>query len=372
MKILQYDREVNRTAKFLDSFPDGGLWEIGVGILQSPLLAFRFAQVWERANMEGEALFEMGRLNFADSLHRLTQLTGDDHPMNQGPNGSSMKALDSYLEVVSRLLKRWRACDQDPVRWCTTTENQEELHLVQSALASTVFSLQLGRSREGAQATPPWSSMTGESMWSKKLSIRQKVAAFEAHKKAMNMLAPKRVVKSMPLLRERVSLIEAARTMAYLLFSEVLVQGIRVRFCTRCDAAFLPGKKQKYCSTQCAHVDSGSKTKIKQTRKLNRDRVRVTSQEITAWINSNSKRDWRLRVENALAKKNLTLSVKGKSQWLGRCIRAAGSEGGPQRARLTELCTGPGASEEETEKVSKDLITFYALIRQAQRRENRK
>ncbi len=372
MKIFPYDREMNRTAKFLYSFPDGGIWEIAVGILQSPVLAFRFAQIWERANMEGEAPFDMARLIFAGSVHCVTQLTGDDHPTNQGPNGPSMKALDTYLEVVSRLLKRWRACDQDPVRWCTTTENQEELRLVQSAVASTVFSLKLARSHEGEQATPPWSLMTGESMWSKKLSKRQTEAAFEAHEKAMNTPGPWRLVKSMPLLRERVSLIEAARTMAYLLFSEVLVQGITVRFCMRCDAAFLPGKKQKYCSPQCAHIDSGSKTKIKQTRKRNQDRVRVTSQAITAWINSNSKRDWRLRAENALAKKNLTLSVKGKSQWLGRCIRAAGSEDGPQRARLTQLCAGPGAREEETEKASKDLIAFYALIRQAQCRENSK
>ena len=253
-----------------------------------------------------------------------------------------------------------------------TADNQEEVRLVQSAVASTVFSLRLERSVGDIQPMPPWRRMTGESYLPEKRSKRKAAAALEAWKTAMERNDPLRVVKSMPLLREKVSLSEAARTMAYLLFSEVLVQGVRVQFCSRCDAAFLPGKKEKYCSPQCAHVDSGLETKSKMTRKMNRDRVREASIAITRCLNNKS-RDWRLEVENELAKKSLIVGGKKKSQWLGRCIRAAaGPEESLRRTRLAELCTTSGASEREIEKVSKDLITFYALIRQAQGRESRK
>lgn len=363
---------MNRTAKFLYSLPDMGIWSGGVGLLTSPVLAFRFAQVWERAKIEEVDPFEMNRSRFAESLLTLTQLTGDHHPLTQGRGGSSMKAQDAYLEVISRLLKQWRACDQDPVRWWTTTDNQEEVRQVQRAVASTIFSLRVERSTEDIQPKPPWGWMAGESIWPTRISKRETDAALEEWENAIKPNAPLRVVKSMPLLRENRSLIKAARTMAYLLFSEVLVQRVRVEFCSRCDAAFLLGKKQKYCSKQCAHIDSGLQTKSKKTQKLNRDRVREASKAITAWLDSQSRRDWRRRVENALTKRSLILSETNKSQWLGRCIRAAGSEDSPQRARLIELCTGPGDQAKEIEKVSKDLITFYALIRQAQCRENRK
>jgi hypothetical protein len=363
--------ELNRTTKFLYSLPDGGFWSGGIGILTSPVLAFHFAQVWERAKMEEADPFEVNRSRFADCLHSLTQLTGDDHPMTQGRDGSSMKAQDAYFEVISRLLKQWRACDQDPVRWWTSTDNQEEVRLVQRAVASTIFSLRLERSTESIQPKPVWSWMAGESLRTR-TTKRESAAALEEMRNNIEGNAPLRVVKSMPLLREKRSLIKAARTMAYLLFSEVLVQRLRVEFCSRCDGAFLLGKKQKYCSEQCAHVDSGLQTKSKTTRKLNRDRVREASKAIAAWLDSRSRRDWRRKAENALTQKSLIHKGTSKSQWLGRCIRAAGSEGSPQRARLAELCTVPGASAEEIEKVSKDLITFYDLIRQAQCRENRK
>jgi len=170
------------------------------------------------------------------------------------------------------------------------------------------------------------------------------------------------------------SLLEMARTAAYVLFSDVLVENQKFQFCSCCDAVFLPGKKQKYCSKQCGHVDSGLKSKKKKQLTDNSDRLRVASNAITEWINlRRPRRDWRSYVENALTENGLFVDQPRKSQWLGRCIRAACTEDeSPRRARIARLCTGPGASKAETREVLKNLAAFYALIRQAQSREKRK
>jgi hypothetical protein len=172
------------------------------------------------------------------------------------------------------------------------------------------------------------------------------------------------------------SLLEMARTAAYVLFSDVLVENQKFQFCSCCDAVFLPGKKQKYCSKQCGHIDSGLKHKKKKQLEDNSDRLRVASHAITEWINlRRSREDWRSYVENALTKNDLFFAAqsKSKSQWLGRCIRAACTEdNSPERARIARLCTGPGASKAETRVVLKNLDTFYAQIRVAQSRKNRK
>jgi hypothetical protein len=149
-----------------------------------------------------------------------------------------------------------------------------------------------------------------------------------------------------------------------LLFSEALVENQKIQYCSRCDTAFMPGKMKKYCSKKCGHIDSALKSKKKKQSEDNSDRLRVASHAIGIWINRRSRRDWRSYVENVLTENGLFFGQPRKSQWLGRCIRAAFTEdNSPQRARLAELCTGPGASKAKSKEVLKDLANFYALIR---------
>jgi hypothetical protein len=354
MKILTYDIEMNRTSIFIRRFPKR-IFETRYGILGSPVSAFHFAQLWESAKAEGVELFDksfrkdiarpLARLAWARQLQFLSEeksslkaLLDRDRVLEAWvEEESSLKALDSYLEVLSLLLKQWRACNQDPVRWWKAADNQEQVVLVSRAVASISHGLLL----------------TGDP----KPSITMTMAFGKEQEK---------------------SLLKMARTAAYVLFSDVLVENQKFQFCSRCEAVFLPCKKQKYCSKQCGHIDSGLQSKRATLIKLNRDRVREASKAVAAWIDRGAKRDWRGSVEKALFKKRdkkgkgLINGVSRKSQWLGRCIRAAGSpDDSPQRARLVELCTGPGLSEEERKKVSKDLNAFYALIQQAQSRERR-
>jgi hypothetical protein len=385
---------MNRTAIYFEGLPYGGALEIGLGILSSPVLAFRFAQVWERAKSERIDPFDkMSRRRFAWWLLFLTRIEGIQDPPALIEEASSLKALDIYLETVFHLLKQWRACDQDPVRWWKETTHVEDVRRVQKAVASTSFVLECVRGYRGAQPKPLWASMAGELipapavlMAAKPMKKREREQYENIYGPAWDQEpnAPLRVVKSKPFMRAgpftqaEQALGAAARKMAYLLFSEVLVQGLRVQFCLRrsCGAAFLYGKKQKYCSKQCGHIDSGLQSKKAALIDRNRIRVREASKAIAAWMDSGAKGDWRGSVEKALLKKYINgislISGTSKSHWLGRCIRTAGSpQDSPQRARLVELCTGPKPSEENLKKISKDLNAFYASIRQAQDRTRR-
>jgi len=253
------------------------------------------------------------------------------------------------------------------------------------------------RGYRGAQPKPPWASMAGEMIPAPAVLMAAKPMKKRELEQYENIYGPVwdqepnaslRIVKSRPFMRAgpfmqaQQALGAAARQMAYLLFSEVLVQGLSVQFCLRCGAAFLFGKKQKYCSKQCGHIDSGKQSKSRTEPRKNRDRVRVASQAIVGWIDRGGRRDWRGSVEKKLSETKVKSNKEGtkdeyliypssnKSQWLGRCIRAAGSsDDSPQRARLVGLCAGPGSSEEERKKVLKDLLTFYTLIQKAQSRE---
>lgn len=375
-KFLTYDIGMNRTAifiaKFFDNFPNRGVEEITYGILSSPVLAFRFAQVWERAKTERIHPFdEKSRRQFVKGLLLQATESLSFEQLDLIEEESSLKALDCYLGTVSRLLKQWRACDQDPVRWWKEKGNVKHMRMVRRAVAATGFTLRCEKDAWSTRPKPPWASIRDESFVKPTWASENSSRFFTRFRNA-----PFEVVKSAPFLREALPPIEAARTVAYLLFGEVLVRKLIVEFCGHCDLAFLPGKRTKYCSKQCGHTDSGRQSKSKTQAAKNQKRVRVASEAIAAWIGSLSKKDWRLKAENALFKeedikgKPLISNGAGKSQWLGRCIRAAGSpDDSPKRARLAELCTGPGPSEEERKKVSKDLNAFYALIRQAQDRE---
>ena len=293
----------------------------------------------------------------------------------------SPKALDCYMETISRLLKQWRACDQDPVIWWKRTSNAEQVRMVRNAVESVRFTLRCERSIWSARwHRPPWASIEGESFGKPPWASADSEPLVHSMARVRN--SSYTVVKTEAFLRGRLSSIEAARTAACLLFSEVLVRGLRFEFCGCCDLAFLPGKKQKYCSRQCGHIDSGKQSKSRTEPRKNRDRVRVASQEIIAWIDKGGKQGWRGSAEKKLSDTKVRSNKKGtkdeyliapsskKSQWMGRCIRAASSpDDSPKRARLTDLCTGPGLSEEERKKVLKDLNAFYALILQAESRE---
>lgn len=351
---MAYDIDMNRTAIFIKRFPRRAI-EMRYGILGSPAWAFRFAQLWECGQGEGVEFFDKSfRKDIARPLARLARARQLQFPSTEKSSlkswreresaleawvdeESSLKALDSYLEVISVLLKQWRTCNQDPVRWWKAAENQEQVAHVSRAVASISYGLLL------VERPKPSITMT---------------TAFGREQED--------------------SLLEMARTAAYVLFSDVLVENQKFQFCSRCDAVFLPGKKQKYCSKQCGHIHSGLQSKKATQIARNRNRVREASKALAAWIERGRKRDWRGSVEEALLKtktrkgESLIVAVTGKSQWLGRCIRAAGSPNdSPQRARLVELCTGPEPSEENRKQISKDLNAFYALIRQAQSRERR-
>lgn len=272
---------MNRTSRYLDSFPNRGAEEIEFGILSSPVFAFRFAQVWERAKEEGVDLFdEESRRAFVKGLWQTTEsmsldLLGDLHKK------SSLKALDRYLETISRLLKQWRACDQDPVIWWKRTSNAEQVRMVRNAVESVRFTLRCRRSIWSTHR-PPWASIEGASFVKPPWASAGSELLLHSMPRVRN--SPYKVVKTEAFLRGRPSSIKAARTAACLLFSEVLVRGLRFEFCRRCELAFLPGKKQKYCSKQCGHIDSGKQSKSRTEPRNNRDRVRVASQGIVAWI----------------------------------------------------------------------------------------
>lgn len=372
---------MDRTARYLFSFPNRGAEEIEFGILSSPVLAFRFAQVWERAKEEGVDLFdEESRRSFLRGLWQTSESISFDR-LGDFHKKSAPKALDRYLETISRLLKQWRACDQDPVIWWKRTSNAEQVRMVRNAVKSVRFTMRCERRIWSERwHRPPWASIEGESFVKPPWASAGSELLLHSTSRVRN--SPYKVVKTEAFLRGGISSIEAARTAAYLLFSEVLVRGLRFEFCGRCDLAFLPGKKQKYCSKQCGHIDSGKQSKSRTEPRKNMDRVRVASQAIVAWVDRGGRRDWRGSVEKKLSVTKVKSNKKGtkdeyliapssnKSQWLGRCIRAASSpDDSPKRVRLTELCTGPGPSEEERKKVLKDLNAFYALIRQAQDRE---
>ena len=287
----------------------------------------------------------------------LTLLGGAPRPPVRRRRAESRKALDSYLPVILRLMTQWRACGQDPVRWWTAAKHQEDVRQLQKALNSTSFSLQLRPGSPNQQRRPPWSLMAGASRSS------DEEVMYENFYSRRN--APVRLLKSSPFIRGMRSLPDIARTAAYLLFSEVLIRGIRFSFCARCGAAFYPGKKQKYCGPRCSHPAPGAISKEKSTRRDNLRRLNVASSALSNWI-GNPLGQWRDHVENELLKKSLKARVN-KSQWLGRCIRAAGlPRNSPKRLRLAELCTQREASDSESKAVTKLVSDLCVLIRKAQ------
>jgi hypothetical protein len=336
---------------FLESLPHKGIF-LGMEILLDPVDAFRSAQVWEISKSKGVECFGWRvRFTFATKLFIGTSLgtAHDPRPKSEGmsaldmssrtiihvpePSYECMSALDTYLGVFSRLLQQWRAAGQDPLRWWTDKDNQDDVRRVQNAHINTGTSLGIGLRK---QPVDGWR-------------------------------LGRKVVKSTPLLRHQRSLRHAASTAAYRLFGEALVRELKLSFCVRCDAVFACGKKTKFCSTRCAHSDSSLQSKNNRTRKKNRERVQKAIKTLSLWLQRPAG-DWRYEVEKELIASRLKDNGLRKSQWLGRCIRASQSpESSPERLRLIEVSTDRGAPEGKTRKVAKDYAFLFALMLKAEK-----
>lgn len=345
---------------FLEDLPDMGIM-LSLEILLQPVSAFRSAQVWESSNRDGlECFHKHFRLLFANNLFGMTSLSTAHDPRINGPNAQSLRALDSYLGVFARLLTQWRVAGQDPLRWWTDKDNQEDVRRLQNAQINTSTELCLGYGSRNQTMMPPW--MVEEPRPNRRARRSELIAAMEK----VGARLEARVLRGIPLLRHQRSLRHAASTAAYRLFAEVLVRELKVSFCVRCDAIFACGKKTKFCSTRCAHSDSGLQSKNNRTRKQNRERVSEASKTLSRWIQRPHKH-WRDKVESALFARQLKENPLRKSQWLGRCIRASESpKDSPLRVRLIELCTERGAPEGESRKVSEDFASLFPLIQQAE------
>lgn len=309
-------------------------------------LAFRSAQAWEAGTAKyGEWAPSGGpeKLAALMSLMAYAPANGQVAPFSNDPE-TCLKAWNAFYCMLWKLLCSWRTAEQDPWRWWSDPHNS---------------ALRIGAHAARARIVPSILPVNADG--------KVAMGAF-----ALFVSAPE-------------SLVEFAEILAYITFSQVLVNQEQFAFCGFCDAIFrATARRDKYHSPICASRHTSNCTKIKRAVRRNYRRILVVCSCLRNYrrMLSSSCLPFRRRspavlssrqaVTNALCNRDLidVALYRTKSTWYDRCIFAAKAGlGSSERAKLLSQVVSrikcilePAEYERVTRRVSKMLEELYIEI----------
>jgi hypothetical protein len=309
-------------------------------------LAFRSAQAWEASTAKcGEWAPTGGPEKLAALMSQMAYAPANDQvaPFSNDPE-TCLKAWNAFYCTLWKLLCSWRSAEQDPWRWWSDPHNRALRIGVHEARARIVTSI-LPVNADGKGA----------------------IRSF-----ALFVSAPE-------------SLVEFAEILAYITFSQVLLNQERFAFCGFCDAIFrATARRDTYHATICASKDTSNRSKIKRAVRRNYRRILVVCSCLRNYRRKLSSSCFPYRrhspavlssrqaVTNALCNRDLidVALYQAKSKWYDRCIFAAKAGfGSSERAKLMNQIVNriqcilePAEYERVTRRVSQMLEELYIEI----------
>jgi hypothetical protein len=245
--------------------------ELSTEILCSPVKAFRAAQVWgdarsRKINRIGKEL----RFGFVSRLDSLLTHPFGKHPNPWNPTVTRLRAIDWHLAVLVRLLRSWRAAGQNRALWLA--RNPRDVEAIERAKRNVVRVRQLEVGHPYSMTFFPWEPGFRELQRSGSGIL----GATSDWSQECAQIQPQRSIR------------HAAETVGYLMFDQVLVAGVALKFCPRCDGIF--ESKKDYCCVNCGSWKEYRDRYEDNTSKLNLLRVETGSKAITEWNDMKGRR----------------------------------------------------------------------------------
>jgi hypothetical protein len=318
-------------------------------LLNSPITALRLAQVFEQAYNQKKNRFGIAfRDTFYEQLDHLIDPSFGEDPNPWCPKVTRLRAVDWYLAVLARLLRRWREAKHNQTVW-ESMYPKDVKAIEQAKLHRTELSLV--RSANRREEPFPWE--------------QRKAASSTTVRRGCVLSA-----ESLSRLENQRSIRHGAETAGYLVFHELLSRDLlesKAVYCKRCDGIFLlSGNHTDFCSVSCSHRFA----KDKRDRRLYLKRVDVAIKSLSSWINTRpSFIGWRAYLEQELdhGKKDIKGPQSRKNPVVGAWILAADSEKESEQwkkpmSRWFNLDVG----NTERDSAIRKFEHLYSLIREAQ------